>query len=519
VRWLQVRESNLKGSRHIVDDRRAGRCFARLIISAKSGLRTADRKRVLLPPKFAFREARIKSINAWPYNPERFFIMKPIRLLVLSLVSTLTAFSQTNTYPFPASGNVGIGTSSPQYRLDIFGPAGDHPARVATPHGFLIFGPANDSWSHFQTDRPYFYFNKGMWVDSGRVGSYDEDLQLQTAGTTRIFVSNASGDVGIGTTNPQKALDVVGDARFSGQISTGGGSSNYYGIGSISGSLLTANDRDIDRPNLGNNSVLRINHHTGISLSAHSHYGGIRFYNQGYHANTSNPIDGQYGATMVMALNNGNVGIGTANPGGKLQIMSTDMGDTKTYSPANGFGLILDQYYSGAPEQGASYTRTADIVASTGDISSSQIRFLTKPANANPSVALLIGSSGNIGIGTSNPTHKLAVNGTVKAQEVIVETTGWSDYVFADNYALQPLSEVEVHIKTNKHLPGIPSAAQIAEQGVSIGDMQARLLAKIEELTLHQIAQEKLLRVQAGQLAAQANELATLREEVRASRH
>jgi hypothetical protein len=110
--------------------------------------------------------------------------------------------------------------------------------------------------------------------------------------------------------------------------------------------------------------------------------------------------------------------------------------------------------------------------------------------------------AGNVGIGETNPQHKLAVNGTIKAKEVIVETTGWSDYVFADDYALQPLSEVEAHIKTNKHLPGIPSAAQVAEQGVSLGDMQARLLAKIEELTLHQIAQEKELAVLRSKVAS-----------------
>jgi hypothetical protein len=100
---------------------------------------------------------------------------------------------------------------------------------------------------------------------------------------------------------------------------------------------------------------------------------------------------------------------------------------------------------------------------------------------------------GNVGIGTTNAPHKLAVNGTIKAKEVIVETTGWSDYVFADSYALQPLSQVEAHIKEHKHLPGIPSAAQVATQGVNVGDMQAALLAKVEELTLHMIAQEKEL--------------------------
>jgi hypothetical protein len=117
---------------------------------------------------------------------------------------------------------------------------------------------------------------------------------------------------------------------------------------------------------------------------------------------------------------------------------------------------------------------------------------------------------GNVGIGTNNPIHKLAVNGTVKAKEVIVETTGWSDYVLAKNYKLLPLSEVETHINANGHLPGIPSAAQVAEQGVSVGDMQARLLAKIEELTLHQIAQEKLLSAQTSELIALRSKVAVL---------
>jgi hypothetical protein len=292
---------------------------------------------------------------------------------------------------------------------------------------------------------------------------------------------------------------------------------------------------------------------------------------------------GSAGVEMRMAsggggkfiFSNGSVGIGTTSPGGKLQINSMDVGSVKTYSTANGFGLILDQYYSAASEVGASYTRTADIVASTGDISSAQIRFLTKPANANPQVALLIGSSGNVGIGTTtpsskleiagsvrstgfeydssdgspwwlnglgngpaillqkhigagsttdrrgslgwmdnngtkselltwsqdnvgigttNPQHKLAVNGTIKAKEVIVETTGWSDYVFADHYRLAPLSEVEAHIAEKKHLPGMPSAAEVTENGINLAQVQAALLAKVEELTLHLIAQEKSLR-------------------------
>jgi hypothetical protein len=80
----------------------------------------------------------------------------------------------------------------------------------------------------------------------------------------------------------------------------------------------------------------------------------------------------------------------------------------------------------------------------------------------------------------------------VRAKEVIVDT-GWSDYVFDEGYKLKALSETEAFVKAEKHLPGIPSAQQVSENGISIGEMQAKLLAKIEELTLHVISQSKEL--------------------------
>jgi hypothetical protein len=120
-----------------------------------------------------------------------------------------------------------------------------------------------------------------------------------------------------------------------------------------------------------------------------------------------------------------------------------------------------------------------------------------------------IDGAGNVGIGTSNPTQKLSVNGTVRAKEVIVDT-GWSDFVFDESYQLSALSEVEQHIKAEKHLPGIPSANEVAEHGISVGEMQAKLLAKIEELTLHVIAQQKLLAEQSRKLSAQSARLERL---------
>jgi hypothetical protein len=91
---------------------------------------------------------------------------------------------------------------------------------------------------------------------------------------------------------------------------------------------------------------------------------------------------------------------------------------------------------------------------------------------------------GNVGIGTTNPTSKLSVSGTIQAKEVVVNT-GWSDYVFQPAYRLKPLSEVAAYIQQNHYLPDIPSEGEVREKGISLGEMQSKLLAKIEELTLH----------------------------------
>lgn len=105
-----------------------------------------------------------------------------------------------------------------------------------------------------------------------------------------------------------------------------------------------------------------------------------------------------------------------------------------------------------------------------------------------------------VGIGTDTPTHNLSVNGAIRAKEVIVDT-GWADYVFASEYRLAPLAEVEQHIKEKGRLPDVPSAKQVAEQGVSVGESQALLLRKVEELTLHLIAQDKEMVRLRGEIA------------------
>ena len=98
---------------------------------------------------------------------------------------------------------------------------------------------------------------------------------------------------------------------------------------------------------------------------------------------------------------------------------------------------------------------------------------------------------GNIGIGITNPTEKLAVNGTIRSKKVKVEATSWPDYVFSKDHKLKSLSELETYIQTNKHLPNIPSAREVENKGQDVGEIQLKLLEKIEELTLYMIEQNK----------------------------
>ncbi|UPZ15697.1 pyocin knob domain-containing protein [Flavobacterium humidisoli] len=119
-------------------------------------------------------------------------------------------------------------------------------------------------------------------------------------------------------------------------------------------------------------------------------------------------------------------------------------------------------------------------------------------------------NSGNVGIGTKNPQNKLDVNGTIHSKEVKVDMFGWDwpDYVFKKEYHLPTLLEVEKHINEKGHLENIPSEKEVIKNGLNLGEMDAKLLQKIEELTLYVIDLNKKLEEQNEELELMKKELA-----------
>ncbi|GAA3591127.1 fibronectin type III domain-containing protein [Flavivirga amylovorans] len=167
-------------------------------------------------------------------------------------------------------------------------------------------------------------------------------------------------------------------------------------------------------------------------------------------------------------------------------VLETTLGNVLIYQVT---GLTASTAYN--------FTVTALDAAGNESILSNPINITTNVASGGGSGNWTLNNqnvyynTGNVGIGTSTPDEKLAVNGNIHTKEVRVDLIGWSDFVFEKNYKLPSLKEVEQHIKEKGHLKDIPSAKKVKEHGILLGDMNAKLLQKIEELTLYILQQQR----------------------------
>jgi hypothetical protein len=185
----------------------------------------------------------------------------------------------------------------------------------------------------------------------------------------------------------------------------------------------------------------------------------------------------------------GQVGIGTIAPAAKLDIAAT------TY--------LVGRFKNINQVSTADGSTAVDIANSAG----TSFRLVTSGKNNGIGIAtnqfyiektgtgalFTINTLGNVLIAKTvqtNTSYKLDVNGKIRANEIVVNTTG-ADFVFADSYKLSTLKEVELFVKANKHLPGIASASEMTEQGMEVGELTKTLLQKVEELTLYIIEQQK----------------------------
>lgn len=180
------------------------------------------------------------------------------------------------------------------------------------------------------------------------------------------------------------------------------------------------------------------------------------------------------GTDIALMPKGGNVGIGTTSPGYKLQVAG------------GAIALDTDQPLRGGNKWLIS-GNSNEVTVGTADAGVN----LTFDAGASDRM-LINGTTGNVGIGTTTPDSKLTVKGVIHSQEVKVDLNGSvaPDYVFEKDYPLTSLEELKSYIDQNKHLPEIPSAKEMEEEGMNLKEMNLLLLKKVEELTLHLLNQE-----------------------------
>jgi hypothetical protein len=203
----------------------------------------------------------------------------------------------------------------------------------------------------------------------------------------------------------------------------------------------------------------------------------------------------------------GFVGIGVSNPAAKLHVQGNGFfnGDLLIGqfddNPGLKYKLEFGGYSNSDPLWLARYNASGDaseLRMNISDEGGPGDRFVVGWTNFNNGVynsVMSVSASGVVGIGTTKTNdagYKLFVETGIRTPKVKVDnSSNWPDYVFHANYRLRPLSEVEQYIKQHGHLPEVLSEEEVKKEGIDLGDNQATLLKKVEELTLYLIEQNK----------------------------
>lgn len=205
----------------------------------------------------------------------------------------------------------------------------------------------------------------------------------------------------------------------------------------------------------------------------------------------------KFAGTVVLPGNgiwqpSGRVGVNVTSPQAPLHVIATAKDTVAGYKLAAILGNAYNEWTAFGAATGGKIRGSSEgyLVLETNTSGSNNRMYLNSSSAGN--IIMAVGG-GNVGIGTVEPKgNKLAVEGTIAARRVkVTQANPWPDYVFGDNYVLMPLSETEKFIKEHKHLPEIPSAKEVAENGQDLGEMNRKLLEKMEEMTLHMIRMQK----------------------------
>ena len=387
-------------------------------------------------------------------------------------------------------GKVGIGTISPLTNLHILSNTGENALLyVQTKQftgtayaGFLLGNQSHgitadpNNGLMFRTEK-YYIFNDG----NVGIGTSTPITKLQVTGTSMF------DKVGIGTSNPLADLQVNGSVSIGYESALPSQAKSLIVNGFIGiGTYAPETRLDVRGKVKAENLQLTTGYNTGYLLV--SDYQG--------NASWVDPTTVNAGAWIrngnnIYVASEKKIGIGTETPAEPLHVSGNAL-ITGAIKGGHNDWQSLNLYGNSSETDGARIMIGNSSAANGGFIkmfavgNNGGIEF----SNQNM-VVMSLKANNDIVIGTPSIKSNMYVNGEITANLVRVNTQEWYDCVFEKEYKLQPLSEVEAYINQYKHLPEIPSEADVKADGIDVAQMNALLLKKVEELTLYVIELEK----------------------------